>query len=1162
MRIGSWNVNGLINNLKCNDFRSKLKKYDIIGLTETHHSSQSNISLAGYDFFDSTAVKRLNKGRKSGGLVIYYKKLYKGKITYIKSASRYIMWVCFKANYFTNLTHDMYIALVYARPNTFRENDPLYTTLMGEIIKYANKGTVSLMGDFNARVGTLDDFFEESQSDHIPLPNTYTFDVVDKRRNSDYKTNVCGIQLLELCKAAELRIVNGRTAGDNVGSYTCYRPAGKSVVDYFIVPSGMLNDIIYFKVDMITPFSDHALIEIKLNYELVTTPDVDLSATQTLNPPLPRYRWTRDNIDSYSTALLEEEIQHLQIQFLTENYSNSKPDVERALAQVTNIMNQAGGKCMQTTRTKRTFNRHIKRKPWFSENCNIMSRDLKNMASNMKGNPHCKDLHSRYFQLRKKYKKLLKAQKRNYRDSLLNELHELQSNDPKEFWNILEKLKNCDEVLDTKIHDNIPGNEWVDHFRQISEKKDVHYNNELLQQISELEQQIPIDSFKNLNNAITISETKGIIKKLKNNKSSSYDLILNEMIKHGSSILLPSITKLFNLVLTSSYFPDRWNDTIITVLHKKGSLFDTNNYRGISITSCLGKCFTAIMAERILNCLEISGLLHFSQAAFRKKSRTTDHIFSFKSIINKYCLHEKKKLYCCFIDFKKAFDSVWRDALLYKLLKLGIGGPIYFLLKTMYSRTSARVKLSSGLTDPFISELGIKQGDCLSPVLFNIFINDISEIFDNTCDAITLGDLKFNHLLFADDLVLFSETSSGLQTCLDKLNDYTNKWILDINVDKTKTVIFQRYGKQPMHTFKMGKFNIEQVKTYTYLGIQFNSSGCFTSVENELKAKAIKASFKLQTTLNSFTNQNYEIHLKLFDSLIRPIATYGCEVWYPTRYKKIFENADNSLKNIDKIPCELLHNAFCKRLLGVYKSCNNTLSKVEIGRLPISFFITVQVIKYWNHILNKPRDSLLRQSYISEYNNSSDWVLFVKNILHKCGFSSNWDTQSPLDKKSLFIFKRELRHTYVNLYSMVKKPDHLKHDVERIGENQACDLKAAKYLTLNMPLQYKKTLTRIRLQSNRLGIIRGRYTRPITPVQDRLCPSCSVLDDEAHLILHCRNTAEIRDKYSSTLSSTFTDYRDKTDEQKLNLLLYPRSTENAILCGKYLKLLSEERNII
>ena len=123
----------------------------------------------------------------------------------------------------------------------------------------------------------------------------------------------------------------------------------------------------------------------------------------------------------------------------------------------------------------------------------------------------------------------------------------------------------------------------------------------------------------------------------------------------------------------------------------------------------------------------------------------------------------------------------------------------------------------------------------------------------------------------------------------------------------------------------MGEFNIEQVKTYTYLGIQFNSSGCFTSVENELKAKAIKASFKLQTTLNSFTNQNYEIHLKLFDSLIRPIATYGCEVWYPTRYKKIFENADNSLKNIDKIPCELLHNAFCKRLLGVYKSCNNTL---------------------------------------------------------------------------------------------------------------------------------------------------------------------------------------------------------------------------------------------
>ena len=65
---------------------------------------------------------------------------------------------------------------------------------------------------------------------------------------------------------------------------------------------------------------------------------------------------------------------------------------------------------------------------------------------------------------------------------------------------------------------------------------------------------------------------------------------------------------------------------------------------------------------------------------------------------------------------------------------------------------------------------------------------------------------------------------------------------------------------------------------------------------------------------------------------------------------------------------------------------------------------------------------------------------------------------------------------------MVKRPDHLQYDVDHTGENKACDLKAAKYLTFNMPLQYKKTLTRIRLQSNRLGIIRGRYTRPITCV--------------------------------------------------------------------------------
>ena len=440
------------------------------------------------------------------------------------------------------------------------------------------------------------------------------------------------------------------------------------------------------------------------------------------------------------------------------------------------------------------------------------------------------------------------TKKTNFKDSLLTNLENLESNNPKSFWNLLDKIKRFDSSAETPNAENIPVYEWINHFTSISKKLDKHNNHDLLREIEELEKQTPSNIFLNLNNAITISELKNIIRKLKNNKSPGEDMLLNEMLKYGSSILLPALTKLFNLILSTSHFPHQWNESLISLLHKKGSFYDTNNYRGISITSCLSKCFTALMADRLLNCLETNNLLHFSQAAYRKKSRTTDHIFTFKSILNNYCLKKKQKLYCCFIDFKKAFDSVWRDAMLLKLLQLGIGGEFYYLIKNMYSITKSRIRFSKGLTEYFHSELGIKQGDCLSPILFNVFINDMHSIFDNHCDGILVNDIKLNHLLFADDLVIVSETRSGLQKCLDKLHDYTQTWALDINIGKIKAIIFQRYGKRTQDNFNIGGLEIEQVNKYTYLGIPFDSSGCFTSAEIELKSKALKAMFQLQST--------------------------------------------------------------------------------------------------------------------------------------------------------------------------------------------------------------------------------------------------------------------------------------------------------------------------
>ena len=106
----------------------------------------------------------------------------------------------------------------------------------------------------------------------------------------------------------------------------------------------------------------------------------------------------------------------------------------------------------------------------------------------------------------------------------------------------------------------------------------------------------------------------------------------------------------------------------------------------------------------------------------------------------------------------------------------------------MYSKVHLSVRLPNSITQSFSSNIGLKQSYDLSAILFSIYINDLNEIFDKTfCQPAKIKNLTLNNLLYADDLVLVSETSSGLQNCLDGLQEYCDKWRLTVNIKKTKT---------------------------------------------------------------------------------------------------------------------------------------------------------------------------------------------------------------------------------------------------------------------------------------------------------------------------------------------------------------------------------------
>ena len=285
-------------------------------------------------------------------------------------------------------------------------------------------------------------------------------------------------------------------------------------------------------------------------------------------------------------------------------------------------------------------------------------------------------------------------------------------------------------------------------------------HNTLEEDISTLEETKATHNF--LDNTILPTEIESITKLLGSKKASGPDKIRNEMIKAGVQNLKSALYKLFNVILKSVFFPSSWCEGIITPIYKSGVKNDSSNYRGICISSCLGKLFTSVLNTRLKNHVLQQNIIHQAQIGFLPNHRTSDHIFPLRTFVDKHVTHTANgKLHTCFIDFENSFDSVWHAGLFYKLLHYKIGGRFYDLIKNLYSKTKCSIKCADKRTEFFNYQKGVRQGCILSAMLFNFYLNEIPFLLDRKdTDSITLPNgSKLNCLLYADDLVLVSHSA-------------------------------------------------------------------------------------------------------------------------------------------------------------------------------------------------------------------------------------------------------------------------------------------------------------------------------------------------------------------------------------------------------------------
>jgi hypothetical protein len=658
----------------------------------------------------------------------------------------------------------------------------------------------------------------------------------------------------------------------------------------------------------------------------------------------------------------------------------------------------------------------------------------------------------------KDYKKEVNKHARKSEKDFVHQLRNLKSSNPKLYWQLLSTKQSNSVKIDI--------GQLFDHFAKLSKSEDTDDD------ISgEFEENVTSDYDDNeLNCKITELEIRNAIKGLKNGKSAGVDKICNEFIKHSVDKMIPLYMILFNKILDTGSIPSDWSTGLIVPIYKnKGDIMDTNNYRGITLISCVAKLFTSILNTRLTNFLQDNSVLHENQTGFRKGYSANDHIFLFKCIIDLFCF-KKQKLFCAFIDYQKAFDTVWRAGLWYKLQKSGIlkGSKVYNTITNLYEDIKSCVTVNGNRSELFACTVGVRQGENLSPLLFSLYINDLEEYLSNCGNAFvdfkeeTCNEfLKLLVIMYADDTVIFSNTAEGLQKALNDLENYCKTWKLKVNSSKTKVTIFgTRKSKENIYNFTYGSEKIEVVHSFKYLGVLFNFNGNFMLNKKSLKSQSMKAMFAVLGKGRQF-NLPIDIQLELFDRIILPILTYGCEVW----------GAGNNQI------LETVQLKFCKYMLGLKQSTPNCMVYGETGKLPIELAIKTRMISYWANIVQGNQNKLCHKMYsvILEMYNSNvykcSWLVKIRSILDECGFSHIWFNQGNMDAKTIkLLVKQRLKDQFVQQWNSTINCTPKCSTYRSFKDS----LELENYL-VSLPTSVCKYILKFRLCNHKLAVETGRY---------------------------------------------------------------------------------------
>ena len=1071
----SWNVRGLFNKLSNPDFMSFISTCDVLCFCETWLGDGATTNIPGFNHYYTIRPRPEGAIRDSGGISIFTK--YHVNINCI-TKSEYYIWV--KINDFIN-NKKLYICVVYLPPDrSVYSNNLIFDEIEREIANFGDAYFL-LTGDYNARTGVLSDFISDDDDVlQLPVYNSYDNEPPIERYSLDKHVNNYGTLLLSFCKTCALRILNGRVGQDKgIGGYTSIQRSGSSVVDYVLAS----NDILY---NFISNFSiiersesDHLPIKWSIKCDIsICTKMNDSNLT-----PIKKIIWRQNKLNDYLRRWSSDVIGN-KLREISEESSNGN------IGAVIYLMNTVAYNICSNIMpiiTSNSTRKNINRAPprgWFDEECVSLKSLVKTSLRNYQ---RCLSEGTRHVYVlnRNRYNDLIRRKKSCYNQIECNRIVEAANNNDPKFWSLINPKKHKDNPINGDI--------WVTHF--------THVFNKIYERHNDINFSLYIrrkeDDDNILNANIDISEVYNVIKLLRNGKAVGMDGVPNEFYKHTPPAFVSKITDIFNVIFSTSSFPVKWETGLICPVHKKGDICSADNYRPISLLPSFSKIFTSILNNRLKDWAE--SVLSNVQAGFRAGYSTVDNIFVLNSIISSVLCKKRGKLYTAFIDFRAAFDSIDRSILFEKLALYGINGKFINILKAMYNNVRCRVRLSRGVTKEFQCNNGLHQGCVLSPLLFSLFVNDLEVYLSSLYyKGVRVGDKEFYCLMYADDLIIVSESAYVLQKLLNGLHDYCKSCHLEINESKSKVVVFRNGGRLARSDrFFIDNKKLEIVSSFKFLGLTFSSGHSWNAAHKTLAEQATKAIFVLKQ-YHVFSLIPPYLQLNIFDKKILPILLYSSEVW-----------GSKVIPDIEGVQYK-----FCKFILGLPPRSINDVSLGELGRVYLSSFAIHRKVKYWLRIL-KHEDSRFTSVcykymlYMSE-NNTPCWVTNVKQILFTTGFGDIWLQQGVKDESS-FLACFLQRITDINMQTWKTNVNSM----SRLSLYKLYKIhnKFEFYITHINTKYHRSLLAKFRCGCINFEINRGRRVNIMR--ENRFCTFCNLqkVEDEYHFLLECPCFYEFRILY-------------------------------------------------